>query len=721
MPADTPEITQLDAATIERIAAGEVVERPASAVKELLENSLDADANRITVEIDGDGTERICVRDDGIGMSESAVTKAIQAHTTSKIGDIDDLEAGIGTLGFRGEALHTIGAVSTLTIQTRPRGGESGTECVVEGGERTHVGPAGCPEGTTITVEDLFFNTPARKKYLGEPATEFAHSNRIVARYALANPDVAITLEHDGRETFSTPGRGNLEEAVLSVYGREVASAMVEVDVEASELRGSPLTRVWGLVSNPETTRSTRAYLSTFVNGRYVTDSVLREAVLAGYGNQLAADRFPFTVLFIELPGDSVDVNVHPRKMELRFGEEAGVRQAVTEAVSETLLEEGLIRRSAPRGRSAPSDVDIEPDAPASPESPTPEPDSEPGLEDATDSRPQESTTEDQPASSESQSARASKQETATDSAAQQPAPASSTSEQSPNTAANATEKQTQESKPARETAVDGARQTGNPDLSQQPPSGQTETTDTTASDSETGYDREPTFTPKTENATLTDQPPETEDDQFDRLPSMDVLGQFQETYVLATTDDGLILIDQHAADERINYERLREAATGRSDSQALVSPVELELTAQEAAAFEGGLDALRDVGFDAELADDGRTAVVTAVPSVFASVLEPDLLRDVLGEFVATDGASSIVDSAADELIADMSCYPSVTANTSLAEGSVLELLRELDACSNPYACPHGRPVVVEVGSDEIADRFERDYPGHQIRRPEE
>ncbi|MFB6172085.1 MAG: DNA mismatch repair endonuclease MutL, partial [Haloarculaceae archaeon] len=285
---ESDRITELDATTVERIAAGEVVERPASVVKELVENSLDAGASRVDVTVEAGGTERIVVSDDGHGMTAADVRAAVRQHTTSKISDIEDLEAGVGTLGFRGEALHTIGAVSRTTITTRPADGdEEATELRLEGGEVTHVGPAGRPPGTTVEVEDLFYNTPARRKYLKTESTEFGHVNRVVTRYALANPDVAVSLTHDDREVFATTGRGDVRETLLSVYGREVAEAMIPVDsddVETDdESRGEDavVNRVHGYVSDPETTRASREYVSTFVNGRYVSDALLREAVVS--------------------------------------------------------------------------------------------------------------------------------------------------------------------------------------------------------------------------------------------------------------------------------------------------------------------------------------------------------------------------------------------------------------------------------------------------------
>ena len=361
MTEDT-DIHQLDEDTVARIAAGEVVERPASAVKELVENSLDADASRVDVTVEAGGTDLIRVADDGRGMTEADLRAAVRQHTTSKIRGLEDLESGVATLGFRGEALHTIGSVSRMTIRSRPRGGsEAGTELVYEGGEVTSVEPAGCPEGTTVEVEDLFYNTPARRKFLKTTATEFAHVNRVVTRYALANPDVAVSLTHDGREVFATTGQGDLQAAVLAVYGREVAASMIPVEADADDLPPGPLESVSGLVSHPETNRSSREYLATYVNGRAVTADAIREGIMGAYGGQLGGDRYPFVTLFLEVPGDAVDVNVHPRKREVRFDDDDSVRRQVDAAVETALLEHGLLRSRAPRGRSAPGEARVEP------------------------------------------------------------------------------------------------------------------------------------------------------------------------------------------------------------------------------------------------------------------------------------------------------------------------------------------------------------------------
>ena len=332
-------IRRLDQSTVERIAAGEVVERPASVVKELVENSLDADASRVRIAVERGGKDGIRVADDGTGMTRENVERAVEKHTTSKIGDIADLEAGVSSLGFRGEALAAIGAVSRVTIRTKPRGASRGTELRMAGGEVETVEPAGCPVGTTVEVSDLFYNVPARRKYLKRDATEFAHVNRMATGYALSNPEMALVLEHDGREVFSTTGQGSLEATVLSVYGREVAEAMVSVGENGAELPDGPLDSVTGVVSHPETNRASPEHCSTFINGRYVTARAVRDAVVDAYGGQLAPDRYPFAVVFLSIPPETVDVNVHPRKLEVRFADEAGAKAQVKTA-----------RRDGPRG-----------------------------------------------------------------------------------------------------------------------------------------------------------------------------------------------------------------------------------------------------------------------------------------------------------------------------------------------------------------------------------
>jgi len=806
---EPPNIERLDERTVQRIAAGEVVERPASVVKELIENSLDAGATRVSVSVEAGGTEGIRVRDDGVGIPPDQLEAAVAEHATSKIGDIEDLDRGVGTLGFRGEALYTVGAVSRLTVRSRPPGAEAGAEITVEGGDVGDVRPAGCPEGTTVEVEDLFYNTPARKKFLKRTATEFDRVNTVVTGYALANPEVAVSLEHDGRETFATEGNGDLRSAVLAVYGREVAEAMVDVAWEPetdgapadstdadsdADADGPPVNAVTGLVSHPETTRSTREYLATYVNGRYVTASPLRDAVLDAYGGQLAPDRYPFAVLFVEVPPGDVDVNVHPRKLEVRFDEEPAVRAAVEEAVEGALLDHGLIRSTAPRGESAPDQTEIDPQTPSTEAvggagtdheraalgGRGDEGDDEGGDEDwgdadneggdgddenrgdaddedrgsdgpntdpATDASELDPTDEEawavgdvgaadtgdpggSPADPAADSSGSAGSVGSDGSASDRPSPRSWQSDSADaEVGARDGDDGDADAAPGSEVEVEAERNTESAgeldrfDGSATDNAGPPPTDTTSNSASGTSDDRRAPVTGSRSGATaqrtLGGESTSAER-TYDSLPPLRVLGQLHETYVVAEAPDGLVLIDQHAADERVNYERLQAAFADGAAAQALAEPVRIELTAREAALFEEFVDDLAAVGFRAERAGE-REAVVESVPAVFDAALDPELLREVLSALVDDPAAGDEpVTDVVDELLADLACYPSVTGNTSLTEGSVVDLLDRLDDCENPYACPHGRPVVIRLDRDEIGSRFERDYPGHAGRRAE-
>ncbi len=745
MSDDRRSIEPLDQATIERIAAGEVVERPASVVKELVENSLDAGASRISVAVEGGGTDGIRVADDGAGIPREELPIAVEPHTTSKIRAIDDLESGVASLGFRGEALSTIAAVSKLTLRSKPEAQPVGAELRVEGGDAGEPRPVGCPTGTTIEVEELFYNTPARRKFLKRDATEFDHVQTVVTQYALANPDVAFALEHDGRERFATEGNGDLRSAILAVYGRTVAESMIEIDETPDS---GPIERIHGLVSHPETNRSTREYLATFVNDRYVTAATLREAVVDAYGGQLAADRYPFAVLFVSVPPASVDVNVHPRKLEVRFDEQEAVSKTVQAAVAESLVDAGLIRSSAPRGRSAPAETEIEPTASEEPvvggsavdtdrdhnetleeddrQRPTAEPDdrqsttAEPidpesaqawtvdglGGEEAAEERKQ---AEQGPADSKKDGLT---DETVRDETQARSIDSATTQDRSPTEATDSSES----------TAAPTAPTTSETDTTASVTDTTASVTDTAASqpDETTGLSRHAAIADTGTQRTL-DGEDATAARTYGSLPSLRVLGQLYDTYVVAESEDGLVLIDQHAADERVHYERLQAAFAADGTAQALATPVELELTARETALFDEHRASIAELGFAAERIDD-RWLRVGQVPAILDATVEPEILRDVLVSLVtAADGGTETIDDVADELLADLACHPSVTGNTSLTEGSIVGLLEALDGCENPYECPHGRPTVIRFDRPAIEDRFERDYPGHDDQRRSE
>jgi DNA mismatch repair protein MutL len=671
-------IRTLDSETIRQIAAGEVVERPASVVKELLENSLDAGADRITIAVEEGGTDRIRIKDNGVGMSEEALQQAVKKHTTSKIDSIEDLESGLGTLGFRGEALHTIGAVAKMRLRSKPHGEAHGAELSVEGGEVTSTTAVGCPAGTIITVEELFYNTPARRKFLKTTATEFDHISTVVTQYALANPDVAISLEHNSRELFATEGQGDLQATILSVYGRDVAESMIDFETGSS----APVSAK-GLISHPETTRSTREYLSTFINGRYVRSRLLREAVLSAYGSQLSANRYPFAVVFIDIPSTAVDVNVHPRKMEVRFDNETIVRETVEEAIKTALLENGLVRSGAPRGQSAPDEVEIDPQS-----------QSEEAVQHSAQS----------PKSTEQDG-------TTTQGRAIDPDSETAwvVSENGPTGVTNSTGADDTDSVWSLESPLRGA-------------SSETEgnETNTSSDENSTSQNASNEYSATASNSSsqqdLTGEAVSLSP-SVGSIPSLDILGQVDESYIVADSGDGIVLIDQHAADERVHYESLKEQFNSSVTTQELANPVSLSLTTQELARFDEWKSVLESLGFHATRTDS-ENICVSAVPAVLSATINPTQLRTVLADFIQTGEASGAVDIVADDLLADLACYPALTGNTRLTEGSVVGLLEALDDCENPYACPHGRPVVIQVNLSEIEERFERDYPGHDRHR---
>ncbi len=649
------DIHALDQETVARIAAGEVIERPASVCKELIENSLDADATRIDVAVSRGGIDAITVRDDGHGMTEAGARMAVKEHTTSKLHDAGDLQT-VKTLGFRGEALHTIGAVSRMTITTKPRAQDTaGTQIEYVGGEIERVEPTGRPPGTTVEVTDLFYNTPARRKYLSEPTTEFRHISRVVGRYALATPEVAVSLSHNGSSVFATTGQGDRRSAIMNVHGREVAESMYQLDVTPE----GPLDRVYGYVSDPETTRASRQYLSVYINGRYVEPDRIRTAIVNAYDRQLAADRYPFAVLFLELPSDQVDVNVHPRKLAVRFDTDDAVAETVETAIRERLREAGHLRSSAPRGQSAPEETKVTTDTVA--------------TEETSDA-------------------------TTTGAASNQPSHAETTgedgSQQPPSDTHSSTHTPTQQER------VESSTTTQSGTTNSADPKPATE-------DTEVDVTTQQTLDGKADTQVL----------ESTALPTVRVLGQLDETYIVADAGDGLVIIDQHAADERVQYERLQAAFEEQTAVQSLATPVTLEVTPTEASMFDAIAEDLAQLGFHADREND--TVAVRTVPAVLGSTLPPERLYDAIDALIATEkNAERPLNVVAAELLADQACAPAVTGNTTLTDGEIKTLLEKLAACENPYACPHGRPTIIKIDADELATRFERDYPGHGRRK---
>ena len=604
-----------------RIAAGEVVERPASVVKELVENSLDAGATRIEVETRDGGTSLIRVRDDGSGMLSNEAELAFRRHSTSKLERATDLEH-ISTLGFRGEALASVASVSRLTCNTHHRSDPAGTELRIEGGKVVHRSATGRPPGTELVIEDLFYNVPARRKFLKTERTERRHINGFMTRYAIAYPEVAFTVVHDGRQALATPGNGDVREVLLSVYGADLGASLLEIPAEFTA--GHPI-RVSGFVGPTTVHRANRGYMTLFINGRWIEDIRLAYAIIQAYHTLLPVKRYPVAFVGVEMPPEDVDVNVHPAKAEVRFRDGDSVFRAIQRAVRATVVQ------------TAPATASWDP---ASGHTAPP------------------------PTETEAQQNRARL-------AALRP---SQTHIQFPTTAPPA---------PGQRSGLP----TGGdwPVLGGPGPS----PTDTVPS------------APAPEGRTAAHRRTGGE-----TLPPLRVVGQVATMFIVAEGPEGLYLIDQHAAHERVLYERMLSRATGgQVPSQPLLEPQVVTLPADEADRLEGFLPALMKVGLEAEPFGAG-TFLVRSVPAQLKHVSPADLLADV----AAAAGESSPIRQELEEAVIRHICKrAAVKAGQVLSMEEMARLIHDLEATGNPRTCPHGRPTVIEVSTEALARQFGR------------
>ncbi|MCS7190874.1 MAG: DNA mismatch repair endonuclease MutL, partial [Fimbriimonadales bacterium] len=614
-------IRVLDDQLVNRIAAGEVVERPASALKELIENALDAGATRIEIEVAMGGRRLIRVRDDGIGMRREDALLALQCHATSKIATDADLHR-ITTLGFRGEALPSIASVSRLELLTRAFEEEIGTHVVVEGGEIKQVAEVGAPIGTTITVRDLFYNVPARLKFLKTVPTELGHIVETVMRYAFAYPDVSFRLVHERQELLFTPGNGDLLTAVATVWGREMVQGMVEVDYERDGVR------VRGLVSPPHQTRPTRQHQYFYVNLRPVRNKTLTAALDEAYKSLTPEKRYPACVLLVELEPRLVDVNVHPAKIEVRFAREQAVFEAVVNAVRAALLQHGMIPSALPTGapRAQPTAI-----------TPSPAPDAE-SLHQILLQR----------AGLSSQASMPAIESTA-------PLP------------------------------IGGALQTDTP--GELPVAGAHELPPASTNDiAGVAVPSEATFpsseAPRAEIDPFASVSPE-EPLRTAHLPfahlldDLHILGQVRNTYIVAATRHGLVLIDQHVAHERVLYEQLqRTRGASPVPKQHLLTPELVQLSRRDALLLQERLPELHAIGF--ELEPFGQDAfLVRAVPAALRG--DPvQVVRDIVDE-LAELAVSRRLPAAREQLWATTACKLAVKAGDPLSLPEMQKLIEDL------------------------------------------
>ncbi|MEZ4563419.1 MAG: DNA mismatch repair endonuclease MutL [Thermomicrobiales bacterium] len=571
----------LDDRTIGKIAAGEVVERPVSAVKELLENALDAGATRIHVTVRGGGTELLEVVDNGCGIAPTDLPLAVQRHATSKLSAFEDLDH-LATLGFRGEALPSIGAVSSLAIRSRARDAAHAALLRLEYGEATPAVPVGAAEGTAVTVRDLFGNVPARRKFLRQPGTETGYIQRAVAAYAAVYPNVAIDLNVDGRRAFTTDGSGDAIAAATAAWGAEVGRAAIALE-PLDESAAVPGVEVTGWVSSPDISRSHRQGIIIFVNGRWVQNRALAFALEEAYHSLLLVGRHPLAAVHIRLDPAQVDVNVHPTKAEVKFVDERAACRALQRATHGALARR--THHDLPSMQFAPI-----PAMPAAHQSPIP----------FTPPRYAPSTVVEEPAAAPTNGSHAAH------------------------------------------------------------PSG---------------------------------------------VPMLRVLGQISGSFIIAEGPDGMYMIDQHAAHERIMYERILGLMQARAvDQQPLLDPLVIDLSPEELAAFERSTQELAEIGFEIDRWDGGAI-VVRAIPALIKGVDLAERIRLILRELA--DGGQG--ESWLDAVAISTACHTSIRAGQTLSIPEMRELVTQLEQTSQPRACGHGRPTMLHMSGSDLERQFQR------------
>jgi len=564
-------IRVLDKEVVSQIAAGEVVERPASVVKELVENSLDASSSQISIEVRGGGVSLIRVTDNGVGIPSGEVELAFSRYTTSKIGNLEDLES-IESLGFRGEALPSIAAVAQVDIVSCASGESVGTYLSLDDGIVTNKRSQGRSQGMTITVQNLFRKVPARLKFLKSSATENSHVANVISQYALAFSEVKFTLSIDGKVTLRTPGSGRLIDSVTGVYGLEIAHNMMEIGQGDGGWEGGvvpPSVKVTGMVGSPAISRSSRGYLSFFINHRWVSSRLLAWAVEEAYHGLLPSDKHPVAIINISLPPQQVDVNIHPAKAEVKFQNERLVFSAVQKAVRQALIESMPVPKI-----EAPA---IAYGAPAKPR----------------------------------------------------------------------------------------------------------ELWQTSA-----GSDNRLTSLPLVPTPEVS-------------LPLLRVLGQIMSSYIVAEGPDGLYLIDQHAAHERVLFEKIKDQrARQKIEVQGLLEPVTFEVNLQQDEVLKSHYDSLAEFGFSIEPFGD-KTYLVRAVPVLLHNKDWAGMVREVLDSLSGGDWAESIAIS--------MACHSAVRAGQTLTDDEMHELIRQLEQAAIPHTCPHGRPTMIHFSSGQLRREFGR------------
>lgn len=677
-------IQLLDEQISNQIAAGEVVERPASVVKELVENSIDASSTRVDVSIEEGGLQSIRVRDNGSGIEAEDCELAFFRHATSKIARGKDLFS-IRTLGFRGEALPSIAAVSKVTCTTATDNNGLGRQIVIEGGNICSVQETAASKGTDIIIKDLFYNTPARLKYMKTIQTELGHISDYMYRLALAHPDRSFTLRHNGNTLLQTLGNGDLLQVIAAIYGTNLAKKMISLKGESLDYT------VRGYISKPELTRANRSGISIFVNGRYVRSFPLNHAILSGYHTLLPINRFPLVVLEVGMDLGLVDVNVHPAKLEVRFSKEQDLTRWLEELIKETLGMQVLIPKADKPAKIREQVVQEELHLARAKE------ETAPAFQGQTKFK------EDKP----SQSAPVDKEIFSTSVRYQ---------------AEDMHEKSRISESPLLESYADPNQFRGwesSPEAGNSPGAGSRSKPSGYHSDygfnHGSGYrsdyrmphgNKQPSV--QSVKSLLPEPKEETGQGGGVAFPELTPVGQVHGTYLVAQNEEGLFLIDQHAAHERINYEYYyHKFGQPEEASQELLMPISLEFTPSEAAALKDRLHLLEQVGVHIE-PFGGNTFLVRAYPHWFPSGDEKEII-DEMCEWILSEKQGVDLAKLREKSSTLCSCKASIKANQNLSRLEMEVLLDRLSGCKNPYTCPHGRPIVVSFSTYELEKMFKR------------
>lgn len=693
-----PQIHLLSQETIDKIAAGEVIERPSSVVKELVENAIDAQATAITVEIKEGGTSLIRITDNGCGIPADQVKIAFLRHSTSKISSALDL-MNVSSLGFRGEALSSISAVSRVELITKTANELCGVRYQIEGSKEIGLEEIGAPDGTTFLVKDLFYNTPARKKFLKTPQTEAAYISDVVEHLALSHPDITFKFINNNQTKLHTSGNGNRKDLIYHIFGREIASALLEVDYECEFFHVS------GYIGKPVITRGNRNYENYFINGRYIKSSLLSKAIEEGYKNFLMQHQYPFTVLYFTFDQSTLDVNVHPSKMELRFDHNQEIYKQLYDVIYGALAHRNLIPDVPVEEQKEKREERIYKD-------PIPEPFEKRRIQEIRNAITKDSPYElryperfhQQPKPQNVQTGQTGQQikhpgVINITHGAHVVREDSFTSGFMPQKTENAVEQaqapQSQEYAAAEQLSV----------LQGQEHTGQEASIPAQGSGQQAAQKEPEAVQEQYEEITLSSISP----DFMTQAAKKEhrIIGQLFDTYWLIEYDEKLYIIDQHAAHEKVLYERTMARLREKDyTSQILSPPLILSLDAKEQEALERFREPIEKLGYEVEHFG-GKEYMINAIPGNLFNLDMKDLFIEMLDDFSNMSGRET--PELILEKVASMSCKAAVKGNNRLSMPEIQSLIDELLTLDNPYNCPHGRPTIISMTKYELEKKFKR------------